>query len=66
MTKSQWNKIEVGTKVVHETRNHDNTPKLCFGTIIRINSNGSQALVRFDTGTEIWYGRTGIELAPKE
>ncbi len=63
MTKSQWNNIKVGNKVVHHTFNLDGTPKACQGIIIRINSNGSQALVRLESGTEIWYGRTSLELA---
>ena len=58
MTKKEWSNIwkdQRVTMTLHE--------KVYKGTVIRVNSNFSQALVRWDeSGTEIWYGRIGIYL----
>lgn len=67
MTKVQWGKLRKGDKVKTEAHryNKDGTMyiELIHGSVIRMNSNGSQALVRWDkSGNEIWYGRLGIEM----
>lgn len=70
MTKPQWNTIQPGTTRVQmkswEIDRTVNPPKpkdiLLTGTVIRINSNWSQVLVHWDRGTEVWHGRTQLEL----
>jgi hypothetical protein len=62
MTKNQWRNLRVGARVTMKITN-----KVYNGTIIRINSNWSQVLVKWDgTKDEIWYGRLGIEILEKQ
>ena len=72
MTKGQWNNIRVGTRV---WMNHNGLewvdgkcqikPQILTGTIVRINSNGSQALVDWGDN-QIWYGRLSLELVTEK
>ena len=66
MTKSEWRNIKVGSKVVHKTWTIiEGKPVdiILSGSVIRINSNRSQVLVKWDsTDNEIWYGRLGLEI----
>lgn len=58
MTKKEWTCFGKGQRVTMQRDGKD-----YFGTVIRINTNWSQVLVRWDeTLTEIWYGRLGLEL----
>lgn len=62
MTKKEWSNIWKDLRV---TMTRDG--KIYTGTVIRVNSNFSQALVRWDeTNSEIWYGRLGIEVLKGE
>lgn len=70
MTKKEWSKLRVGTKVKTEYKDLDRSQdqptlvnKVSFGEVIRMNFGCSQALIRFESGTEIWKGRLGIEVA---
>lgn len=70
MTKKEWYEVWLGVRVINKTWIIDRTVKppqsvdvILTGTVVRVNANCSQALVKWDghDGT-IWYGRTGIEL----
>jgi len=67
MTKKEWGSIRIGTRVQWKTwrTNHAVLEDVIhYGKVIRINSNGSQALIQFGGGGfERWFGRTGIEIA---
>ncbi len=70
MTKTDYRKLIIGSRVRVETNDVDHTepePKIVpitlTGTVIRFSAGmGNQVLIRFDeTWNESWYGRTGIE-----
>ncbi|MFA6570775.1 MAG: hypothetical protein WCT77_06005 [Bacteroidota bacterium] len=62
MTKKQWGNVWVGSRVTMML-----DQKTYKGIVIRVNSNFSQVLVRWDEdNAEIWYGRLGIELLFEE
>lgn len=68
--KKKWYDIQVGDRVTTIKHGFHKEGDQLFphktkitGTIKRINSNRSQALVEWDESkNEIWYGRTGIDL----
>lgn len=63
MTKKEWSNIRQGTRVTMTLNDLQGIPRQYKGTVIRMNSNHSQALVRWDgQDTERWYGRLGIDL----
>lgn len=66
MTKGQWFKLKAGDKVVYKTwKPVDGKPfdVVLNGTVVRMNSNHSQAFVKFgNDGFESWYGRLTLEL----
>jgi len=62
MTKKQWSNIHIGMRVTMTLSDLQGIPRVYTGSVIRLNSNYSQALVRWDgQDTETWYGRLGIE-----
>jgi hypothetical protein len=70
MTKSQWNSLRVGVNVKKHSWDIDrtvtpNVPKnvVFLGKIVRFNSNASQVLIEYESGSNVWEGRTTIELA---
>jgi hypothetical protein len=65
MTKGQWKNIRIGTRVTTKLPDLANAMKSVnyYGTVVRVNGNKSQVLVRWGSGSEIWYGRLGIEIA---
>lgn len=66
MTKANWYNLWKGDRVETKTwKPVDGKPVdvILKGTVIRLNSNRSQALVKWDDSeSEIWYGRLGLEL----
>ena len=64
MTKKEWQSVCEGTKVTMTIYDHRYRSEVRYiGYIKRMNSNYSQALVKWDnSGSEIWYGRLGLEL----
>lgn len=66
MNKVDWYNLWKGDRVEMKTwKPVDGKPVdiVLIGTVIRLNSNRSQALVKWDNSdSEIWYGRLGIEL----
>jgi len=69
MTKKEWYSITEGTKVQTTVTaiGKDKSEPYCYkqtikGEVKRVNSNGSQALVKWNDGIERWYGRLGLEL----
>jgi len=67
MTKKEWSNITEGCRVTMQRYDHRVNADITYtGTVKRLNSNYSQALVKWDnTGSEIWYGRLGIEMIKK-
>lgn len=70
MTKSQWNNLTTDLKVKKNSWDLDrtvtpNVPKtvVFLGKIVRFNSNASQVLIEYEGGSNVWEGRTTIELA---
>jgi hypothetical protein len=67
MTKKQWNLLRPGDRVKQGLEPNATKTALVkvtwFATVTRFNSNGSQCLIKYDSGNEIWKGRLGIELA---
>jgi hypothetical protein len=67
MTKKEWSLLKVGDRVKVQGSQLDETrTKLVsvtwFATVDRFNFGCSQVLIKYDTGTEVWKGRLGIEL----
>ena len=66
MTKKEWLYLRPNMEVIHKTwKPVDGKPVdvILEGTVVRMNSNHSQALVKFnDEGFESWYGRLGLEM----
>lgn len=70
MTKSDYQKLRVGSKVKVNTNDIDRTgsepkivPVTLIGTVVTFSAGmGRQVLIKFDNGEgERWYGRFGIE-----
>jgi hypothetical protein len=66
MTKKEWLYLRKGVEVEHKTwKPVDGKPVdvTLTGTVVRMNSNHSQALVKWEGDDfESWYGRLGIEI----
>ena len=66
MTKKEWLHLRPNMEVIHKTwKPVDGKPVdvILEGIVVRMNSNHSQALVKFNNeGFESWYGRLGLEL----
>lgn len=63
MTKKEWSNLRIGARVTMNWPQGDGTNKTYTGDVVRINSNGSQVLVKWDGDSGVqWYGRLGIEL----
>lgn len=69
MTKKEWQNLKIGHKVTFKTWTIDNNaqpPKpidvILKGEVVRFNSNYSQALIKFESGSETWHGRLSIEI----
>lgn len=66
MTKKEWLHLRPNMEVIYKTwKPVDGKPVdvILEGTVVRMNSNHSQALVKFnDEGFESWYGRLGLEM----
>ena len=66
MTKKEWLYLRPTVVVIHKTwKPVDGKPVdvILEGIVVRMNSNHSQALVKFNNeGFESWYGRLGLEL----
>lgn len=69
MSKKEWYSIRVGARVKWKTWRTTHAvleDVIYYGKVIRINSNGSQALIQFDGDEfERWFGRLGIDLESK-
>jgi len=62
MTKNELQSLHIGDKVYMTIPDIQTAFMVTLvGTVIRINFNGSQVLVKWKTGSEIWHGRTSIE-----
>ena len=69
MTKKEWSNLIVGSKVKTEYNDIDRSQepptlikKVSLGEVIKFNFGCSQVLVKYESGTEIWKGRLGIEV----
>jgi hypothetical protein len=65
MTKKEWLITKEGTKVKREwpvINDGKVEMQTHHGKVIRSNFGHHQVLVRWESGTEVWHGRTQIEL----
>lgn len=66
MTKKEWQNLRVGNKITFKTWTVDDNLKptdvILKGEVVRFNSNYSQALIKFESGSETWHGRLSIEI----
>jgi len=66
MTKKEWSNLWTDSRVTMTREQLDGTTKVYKGTVLKLNSNRSQALVKWDDSWENWYGRLGIDLLSGE
>ena len=66
MTKKEWSNLLTDSRVTMAIEQLDGTLKVYEGTVLKLNSNRSQALVKWDDDCENWYGRLGIDLLSGE
>lgn len=69
MTKKEWSNLIVGQRVKKDSWTIDRSidppctkPITYYGSVYKMNSNHSQALIKYDNGTDNWEGRLGIEV----
>ena len=63
MTKKEWASLRVGSPVKMQIYDHIKQCMVNYsGNIVRFNKNYSQAFVKWQSLSELWYGRTEIEI----
>jgi hypothetical protein len=64
MTKKEWTDLKIGQKVKTEWPDiHDGFKmKTHYGEVVKFNFRAMQCLVKWELGSEIWQGRTQIEI----